>query len=415
MTFRSPTTMEPLAPKMTDQLKDKATDVIRGSAALSGTLQSQTLESIVDMMRLTNSYYSNRIEGNDTHPIEVQKALWATEERKTDENALREQSVIHVHIQKDMQQHLSDKPRSYVTSFDFLSWLHRSFYEKLPDELCWVNNEATGEREQVIPGETRRRAVQVARHIPPDSDCLDAFLNRFHSFYDIENTHGIDGVIQSGTAHHRLAWIHPFLDGNGRVARLFTDAYLTSCGVQGYGLWNVSRGLARDVDQYRSLLASADSQRQGDLDGRGNLSLSRLTRFSEYFLDICLDQIDFMTKALSFETFSERLEGYVNLRSEGMLESISTATDNKLKKESFFLLREALVRGEFPRGDAKRITGLSERTARDILRSLVNEGLLVSDTEKSPVKLGFPVSAAHYWFPNLFPELPKEASWQPSL
>lgn len=415
MSYTSPTAMEPLAPKLTDQLKDKATDVIRGSAVLSGTLHSQTLESIVDMMRLTNSYYSNRIEGNDTHPIEVQKALWATEERKTDENALREQSVIHVHIQKDMQQHLSDKPLAYVTSFDFLSWLHRSFYEKMPDELCWVNNETTGEREQVIPGEARNRAVQVGRHIPPDSNHLEGFLNRFHSFYDIDKTHGIDGVIQSGAAHHRLAWIHPFLDGNGRVARLFTDAYLSSCGVKGYGLWNVSRGLARDVDQYRSLLASADSQRQGDLDGRGNLSLSGLTRFSEYFLDICLDQISFMTNSLSIETFSERIEGYVNMRSEGMLESLINSSENKLKKESFYLLREALFRGEFPRGEAKRITGLAERTARDILRDLVNEGLLVSDSEKKPVRLGFPVGAAHYWFPNLFPELPKEASWQPTL
>ena len=414
MSYTSPTAMEPLSP-LTDQLKDKATDVIRGSAALSGALQPQTLESIVDMMRLTNSYYSNRIEGNDTHPIEVQKALWATEERKTDEYALREQSVIHVHIQKDMQQHISGKPPSYVTSFDFLSWLHRSFYEKLPDELCWINNETTGEREQVIPGEARKRAVQVGRHIAPDSDHLEGFLNRFHSFYDIEKTHGIDGVIQSGATHHRLAWIHPFLDGNGRVARLFTDAYLSSCGVQGYGLWNVSRGLARDVDQYRSLLAAADNQRQGNLDGRGNLSLSSLTRFSEYFLDICLDQISFMTDALSIKTFSDRLEGYVNMRAEGMLTSLVSTSENKLKKESFYLLREALVRGEFPRGEAKRITGLAERTARDILRNLVNEGLLVSDSEKTPVRLGFPVGAAHYWFPNLFPELPKAASWQPTL
>ncbi|MDH5517791.1 MAG: Fic family protein, partial [Gammaproteobacteria bacterium] len=375
MSFRSPTAMEPLAPNITDQLKDKATDVIRRSASLSGALQPQTLDSIIDMMRLTNSYYSNRIEGNDTHPVEVQKALWATEARKSDENALREQSVIHVHIQKDIQQHLFGKPPDYVTSFDFISWLHRSFYENLPDELCWIKNETTGKTEQVIPGEMRTRLVEVGRHVAPDSDCLAAFFDRFHTFYDIEKLHGIDGVILSGAAHHRLAWLHPFLDGNGRVARLFTDAYLTSSGVQGYGLWNVSRGLARDVEQYRSLLAAADSQRQGDLNGRGNLSLSHLTRFSEYFLDICLDQIDFMAKALSIETFSQRIEGYINLRAAGMLPSLTDTADTKLKKESFLLLREALLRREFPRGDAMRITGLSERTARDILRNLVTEGL----------------------------------------
>jgi len=415
MTFTHPTSMEPLAPQTTAPLKDKATEIIRCSASLSGSLRPQTLDSIVEMMRLTNSYYSNRIEGNDTHPIEVQKALWEPESRKSDDDALRKQSVIHVHIQKAMQQHLKDKPPSYVTSFEFLSWLHRSFYEQLPDELCWVHNEETDEKEPVIPGEIRTRVVQVGKHIPPEADCLPAFLTRFNSFYDLEKKHGIEGVIHAGATHHRLAWIHPFLDGNGRVARLFTDAYLLTSGVKGYGLWNVSRGLARNVEQYRSLLASADNQRQGDLDGRGNLSQAALTRFSEYFLDVCIDQINFMTRSLSIESFSERLQGYVKLRTEGMLPGLKHDSDSKLKQEAFYLLREALLRGEFPRGDAKRITGLAERSAREILRSLVDEGLLVSTTEKSPVRLGFPVGAAHYWFPDLFPELPKDASWQPSF
>ena len=415
MTFTNPAAMEPLAPAITGDLQDKATEVIRSSAALSGSLRPRTLNSIVEMMRLTNSYYSNRIEGNDTHPVEVQKALWETESRKSDENALRKQSVIHVHIQKEIQQHLEDKPLSYITSFEFLAWLHRSFYEQLPEELCWVNNDQTGEKEHIVPGDQRQRAVQVGNHIPPDAEHLSAFLNRFGSFYDLTTKHGIDGVIYSGPAHHRLAWIHPFLDGNGRVARLFTDAYLIKSGVQGYGLWNVSRGLARDVEQYRSLLAAADSQRHGDLDGRGNLSLKNLTRFSEYFLDVCLDQIQFMTESLAIETFIERIEGYIKQRSDGLLPALTARTASKLKQESFYLLREALVRGEFPRGDAGRITGLAERTAREILRSLVKEGLLVSDTEKSPVRLGFPIGAAHYWFPNLFPELPGDASWQPRL
>lgn len=411
MTYKNPSAMEPLAPTISDSLKDKATEVVRSSAALSGALSRQTLSSIVEMMRLTNSYYSNRIEGNDTHPIEVQKALWETENRKSDEDALRQQSVIHVHIQKKMQQHLEDKPLSYVTSFEFLSWLHRSFYEQLPDELCWVSNDKTGEKEQIIPGEQRQRAVQVGRHIPPDANHLSRFLDRFHAFYDLTKQHGIDGVIYSGPAHHRLAWIHPFLDGNGRVARLFTDAYLIKSNVKGYGLWNVSRGLARDIDQYRGLLAIADSQRLGDLDGRGNLSLKHLSRFAEYFLDICLDQINFMTHSLAIETFSERIEGYIKQRADGLLPSLTDATSSKLKSESFYLLREALFRGEFSRGEAKRITGLAERTARDVLSALVKDGLLISDTEKSPVRLGFPVGAAHYWFPNLFPELPRDANW----
>ena len=413
MTFADASTMEPLAPHLTGDIQDKATDVIRGSAALSGSLSPRTLTSIVEMMRLTNSYYSNRIEGNNTHPIEIQKALWSLENRKTDTNALRKQSAIHVRIQEEMQQHLAGKPAAYITSFEFLSWLHRAFYERLPDELCWVTNDDTGAKEKIIPGEMRQRWVKVGLHIPPEANHLNAFLKWFNEFYDLDKKHGINGLMLAGAAHHRLVWIHPFLDGNGRVARLFTDAYLVASGVKGYGLWNVSRGLARDVEQYRSLLAAADSPRLGDLDGRGNLSLKNLTHFSEYFLDVCIDQISFMAKSLSFETLSDRINGYINLRAAGTLPALTTDVDSKLKPESFLLLRDALMRGEFPRGEAKRITGLAERTARDVLGLLVKEGLLVSDTEKTPVRLGFPVGAAHYWFPDLFPELPKDASWQP--
>lgn len=122
-----------------------------------------------------------------------------------------------------------------------------------------------------------------------------------------------------------------------------------------------------------------------------------------------------MARSLAISTFSDRLKGYVKLRSEGMLPGLLPESKSKLKGESFLLLREALMRGEFPRGDATRITGRPERTAREALSQLVNEGLLISDTKKSPVRLGFPIGAAHYWFPDLFPELPKEASWQPVI
>ena len=142
----------------------------------------------------------------------------------------------------------------------------------MPAELCWVSNDETGAKEKIIPGELRQRLVKVGVHIPLAAKHLPAFLQRFNAFYDLDKKHGIEGLMLAGAAHHRLAWIHPFIDGNGRVARLFTDAYLVASGVNGYGLWNVSRGLARDVGQYRSLLAAADSPRLGDVDGRGNLA-----------------------------------------------------------------------------------------------------------------------------------------------
>jgi Fic family protein len=76
----------------------------------------------------------------------------------------------------------------------------------------------------------------------------------------------------------------------------------------------------------------------------------------------------------------------------------------ELRPGAFFLLEQTLQRGEMPRGDAARVTGLKERSARDLLGTLVEGGILASDTPKGPVSLRFPLDAAEMLFPALFPE-----------
>ena len=94
-------------------------------------------------------------------------------------------------------------------------------------------------------GELREESVKVGYHEPPEHGSLKAFLDRFGEFYEPKRHHGALKLVAAAAAHHRLMWIHPFLDGNGRVARLFTEAYFQRIPVYGFGLWSVSRGLAR--------------------------------------------------------------------------------------------------------------------------------------------------------------------------
>ena len=76
-----------------------------------------------------------------------------------------------------------------------------------------------------------------------------------------------------------------------------------------------------------------------------------------------------------------------------------------LKPEAKRLLHEALIRGEFERGDGARITGLPERSARRVLGSVIEAGLLASETEKGMVSLRFPDEALEILFPRLYPEV----------
>jgi Fic family protein len=395
------TQMEPLYPARTDALEDLAREVIAASARLEGRLAPETLAGIRALLQVVNSYYSNLIEGHSTHPIDIEKAMrqdYSTDQGKRD---LQIESQIHIRVQEEILERLAREPDLNVASPEFLCWVHGEFYNRMPERLRWIKGD-DGERAYVDAGLVRTRYVKVGLHVPPSHESLESFLQRFASFYDPAKQHGTRPLIALAAAHHRLMWIHPFLDGNGRVARLFTDAYFLRSRIAGYGLWNVSRGLARSRDIYRAHLAAADSQREGDLDGRGNLSDRTLTEFCNFFLEVCLDQASYMNSLLTLNTFMDRLEKYVRLRAEQMIPGPKDGS-KPLRADAALVLRTVAAGGEIARGEIFRLTGIKPRTGSVVLQSLLEERLLVSDTPKGPVRLGFPTHAAGFWFPALYP------------
>lgn len=400
--YTSITQFEPLFPAKTGELEDLARELVAASARLEGRLSPIVLDEIKKLLCVINSYYSNLIEGHSTHPIDVERAMrddYSTDQNKRD---LQLESLIHIEVQEKIAARLIEAPETNVCSKDFLLWIHGEFYEKMPERLRFVKGD-DGEKVFVEAGELRQRSVAVGSHVAPANEALDDFLKRFDEVYDPARMYGLRPLVALAAAHHRLMWIHPFLDGNGRVARLFTDAYFTRIKLGGYGLWNVSRGLARRRDDYRQSLAAADFHREGDLDGRGNLSDRTLTEFCLFFLEICLDQAEYMDKMLSLNNFLERLEKYVALRNAGLISGSKGEQLPALHPRVAEVLKTLAVKGEIPRGEVFQIIEMSERTGRNILRALFDENLIISRSEKGAVRLGFPVAAASYWFPDLYP------------
>lgn len=388
-------TMTPLMPTTGGDFTDTALEIYRQSAALGGTLQPITRNGLVEFLRLTNSYYSNLIEGHYTHPVDIERAI---NDDFTADPAARSRQMearVHIEVQKIVEAEIK-VGKNQVCSSDFIRLIHRLFYERLPKDLWIVRNDETGEERQVVPGYFRQSTAKVGRHIPPAVEEVAGLVDRFVEVYAPESLRGTDRLLAAAASHHRLTWIHPFLDGNGRVARLFTDSYLIDTGMQGYGLWTISRGFARLRQNYVQSLADADAPRQGDINGRGHLSQRGLNRFCRFFLDTCLDQIHFMASLLDINGMADRLRGYVELRNQKMIPGASP-----IRPEAYFLLREACLVGEFARGEAGCITGLGERTARKVLRQLTDEGLLASTSHKAPVRLVFTAATAPCWFPDL--------------
>lgn len=386
--------MEPMFPTVKDSsLTDLAIEVIRQSAALSATLHPTTRREISGLVRSMNSYYSNLIEGHNTHPVDIERALAENYSHNPEKRALQMESAAHVEVQRLIESRLANDADTDICTPDFLRWIHREFYQRLPNEFHHVKT-SEGEIKVVEPGELRQDEVTVGLHLAPGFCSLPDFLARFHTSYGNPHLSAVNKVIAAAASHHRLAWIHPFLDGNGRVIRLFTHAYLVKAQVDGHGMWTVSRGLARKRSDYLTSLAGADNHRQGDLDGRGNLSNQGLITFCTFFLEMALDQIKFMSDLLDFDGLQKRIMGYVDRQT----------VLGELQAESGLLLREVLLRGEVPRGEASRITGRPERTARRILKDLLDKRLLSSETRKGAVRLALPTKVVGYYFPRLYPE-----------
>jgi Fic family protein len=392
--FTQPNQMEPMYVSGNPQiLNELAIEIIRKSASLSNCIHPYSQIAIVSLVRTINCYYSNLIEGHNTHPIDIDRALQNDYSKDPAKRALQHESKAHITTQIAIEERMAAEPDLEITSMVFLQWIHKTFYEQMPSELHQITDMQKNIIDKVVPGEFRSRDVKVGQHIPPEASSLQAFLARFHQVYQPLNKNDLQKVILSGPAHHRLTWIHPFLDGNGRVTRLFSDCYFKNSQVDGYGLWTISRGLARHRRDYFANLEAADMPRQGDLDGRGNLSQQGLLAFSTFFLQCAIDQIDFMSTLLNLDQLQQRIQSYCNYQSNL----------GNLKPESAAIISEVLVHGEIPRGAIADIINKSERTARRIIKELTDKRLLQSQTEKSPLRFAVPPEVVGYYFPDLYP------------
>ena len=381
--YDDPAQMEPLL--VSDEnasypaLIGLAHELSEASARLDASLAPATARSLSRLVSGMNCYYTNLIEGHHTLPVDIEKAMSAP----SDNNNLR--SLAFAHIQSD--QWAKTQTIDANSLLAFLLELHQRFAEHLPDNLKIVD-----------AGKIRKHEVRVGRHVAPLARTVPAFLERFAKVYTQQlewskkgGISKLSGVLAAIAAHHRLVWVHPFSDGNGRVARIVLDAMLRECGINMSGLWSISRGFAKSADDYKARLANADQPRMGDLDGRGSLSEKRLVEFCEYTLHTAIDQARFMGQMFSLENFRFRTEQYFQ------------KVRFDLKPESSHLFLHAFVFGSFERMAAGRITGLPERTARDVSSTLIQEGFLVSDSPRGKLRVGFPVHALSSLLPNLYP------------
>ncbi len=374
--------------KHTGPLLDLAMELTAASAGLKRSLPAEIATALSDLVRSMNCYYSNLIEGHDTHPVDIERALKNDYSADPQKRNLQLEARAHIEVQRWID-HGGMTGR--VTAQETILEIHRRFGELLPDELLIVTNPDTGEKVRMVPGVLRTRDVKVGRHIAISPGAIPRFLSRFDGAYKMLGRS--QKLLAVAAAHHRLAWIHPFLDGNGRVIRLMSYAMLRELLDTG-GIWSIARGLARSETSYKAHLMACDEPRRGNLDGRGTLSETALADFTRFFLEMCLDQVRFMEELIEPE----------RLRSRILLWAEEEIRLGNLPAKSTNVLEALLYRGSLPRGDVADVVGAGDRQARRIVSALAEHAVIVSESSRAPLKLAFPAKLASRWMPGLFPE-----------
>jgi len=386
MTGWSVTSVEPLLPEEASRHRAALDDlVVELSAAAAGLRESlpQGLRApLADAVRAMNCYYSNLIEGHDTHPHDIERALAADFSREPEQRDLQLEALAHIQVQKWVD---SGGLRAHPMARESLCEIHARFCENLPESLLVLED---GTR--IEGGALRTGHVRVGRHVAPEAEAVPRLLEHMQQRYAMLGRAG--GILGLACAHHRLMWVHPFADLNGRVGRMVSHAWLRTA-VGSAGLWSVSRGLARNEAEYKRRLMAADEPRHGGADGRGALSEQRLAEFARFFLETCLDQVRFMEGLMRPDQLRGRIEAWAT----------QETAQGRLPAGAWPVLREALYTGEVARAALPGLLGVGERQARNVSAALVGAGALNAQSSRAPLRLTFSARLAGVWMPGLFP------------
>ena len=145
-----------------------------------------------------NSYYSNRIEGQSTHPINIDRALNANFSEKPD--IAKRQRIALAHIEAEKELESLGQSEATILSSNFLKTAHTSLYGHLSEEDR-ISEDGT----VVDPGALRVQDVAIYRHQPPTWESVPLFLKRADDVY--ARNWGLDKIlIVAACAHHRFAW-----------------------------------------------------------------------------------------------------------------------------------------------------------------------------------------------------------------
>lgn len=365
-------------------LLEQAHDLQQAAQRLAGVGVPAELRRL---LRAMNAHDSLTMQGLQVSPLEVERALRSGDAPGDRLDALdgagawRQRRVVaHMDTEAALEARWSGWSCQRIWSAQMVRDIHQDLFARLPElDLVLPTGHA------MVPGALRRRAAGVALHAAPAPAAVPALLARWSAVYGGVRRGELQ-LVAVAASHHRLAWIHPFPDGNGRVARLHTHLALGALGLT-QGLWSPLRGFARGDQAYRAQLAAADA------DGSGQA----LAAWVAYLLALCRDQVALMSGLLDLSGMKDRIAACLAYEENVVRQGVRSES---LRALHYLLLTQSALE----RSDFKALLGLGDRLATAQVTALLKRGLLATDSPHGKLRFGVPLHALRFYFPALWPQ-----------
>lgn len=389
--------LEPALPELTLELIAEVEEIVAAIRRLDGRVAGGLERVVRPTFRTAHTHHSLYIEDRPSTLVELAKAVTALPRKRTrdPEADLRSSIALLEWLHEG-----DGRARAIAAPSDpaLLTELHERFYSRLPAEERLLRVEDSGREVDVGPGHWRAERVRVGTHWAPSAADLDAIVSRWGERFDPKRFGSVaERLLATIASHHRLLFVHPFRDGNGRVARFALDAALIASGLDAKGSWTPARGFARSRRAYYDALAAADADRRNASDGRGDRSAEGLLRWCRFVLGVIRDQVAFTAALLEPALLRARVRAAV---------AAAVGGRSSTSEHAGRLVLSAWEHGPLTRAEIVRESAVPERSARRLLSELVALGwvreVAGEDKRSSPLIGALPLTAAPTVFPNLF-------------
>lgn len=313
---------------------------------LDSTTPAYLFYQLKRLFHLFESVGSARIEGNNTTVAEYieTKIEGETASPRVDEGI---QEIANIELAMGyIEEYIGS---GYPINETFLKAIQQIIVQDL------------GREGDMYAGAYRPANVRIANssHCPPESNLVPVYMEELFSFLRDDASFQFD-LIKVALAHHRLVWIHPFNNGNGRTVRLFTYALLLhyKFGVDiADRIVNPTAIFCSDRDRYYQMLSEADS---GEED--------KLLAWCEYVLSGLKVEIEKVKRLCDYDYVQRRI--------------LMPALDQALEREHITdmehkILVIAVKKKELQSADLQELfEHKSAATRSAAIKKLVNQGML---------------------------------------